>query len=119
MKGIIVMRAVVWSSTSAVLAALAVGCVSSELKVGKNDPAHPGGASPAPVSRSGVLSGDYDPLAAPAASGEKKPPADAGAQKYTCPMHPEIVKDEPGLCPICNMKLVPVKAKPHSHAGEH
>jgi len=25
---------------------------------------------------------------------------------YTCPMHPEIVKNEPGKCPICGMNLV-------------
>lgn len=25
---------------------------------------------------------------------------------YTCPMHPEIQKDEPGKCPICGMDLV-------------
>ncbi|MFI0429180.1 heavy metal translocating P-type ATPase [Mariniflexile sp. HMF6888] len=29
---------------------------------------------------------------------------------YTCPMHPEIVKDEPGSCPICGMDLVPMEA---------
>ena len=29
-------------------------------------------------------------------------------QKYTCPMHPEVVKDGPGQCPICGMNLVPV-----------
>lgn len=28
---------------------------------------------------------------------------------YTCPMHPEIAEDKPGNCPICGMKLVPVK----------
>ncbi|MHB9139034.1 MAG: efflux RND transporter periplasmic adaptor subunit [Victivallaceae bacterium] len=33
----------------------------------------------------------------------------AGAQKYHCPMHPTYVSDRPGDCPICNMKLVPVK----------
>jgi Cu(I)/Ag(I) efflux system membrane fusion protein len=27
---------------------------------------------------------------------------------YTCPMHPQIVQNEPGICPICNMDLVPV-----------
>lgn len=28
------------------------------------------------------------------------------AAKYTCPMHPEIIRDEPGSCPICGMDLV-------------
>ena len=26
--------------------------------------------------------------------------------EYTCPMHPFIIKDRPGTCPICNMELV-------------
>jgi len=30
-------------------------------------------------------------------------------QLYTCGMHPDIISDEPGNCPICGMKLVPVK----------
>src|SRR5215467_11406462 len=29
-------------------------------------------------------------------------------QKYTCPMHPEIIRDGPGSCPICGMALEPV-----------
>ena len=28
--------------------------------------------------------------------------------QYTCPMHPEIIRDEPGACPICGMALDPV-----------
>ena len=28
--------------------------------------------------------------------------------KYTCPMHPEIVRDAPGDCPICGMALEPM-----------
>src|SRR5207247_2564893 len=43
-------------------------------------------------------------------------------QKYTCPMHPEVVTDRPGNCPKCGMKLVPkkeeTKAKPKSTASE-
>ncbi len=31
--------------------------------------------------------------------------------KYTCPMHPQIIEDKPGSCPICNMELVAVKAQ--------
>ncbi|WP_246054381.1 MULTISPECIES: heavy metal translocating P-type ATPase [Antarcticibacterium] len=30
-------------------------------------------------------------------------------QKFTCPMHPEIVEDEMGSCPICGMDLVPLE----------
>ncbi len=30
------------------------------------------------------------------------------ATQYTCPMHPEIVRDEPGDCPICGMTLEPI-----------
>jgi len=32
------------------------------------------------------------------------------AEQWTCPMHPEIVKDEAGSCPICGMDLVPMEA---------
>jgi Cu+-exporting ATPase len=28
--------------------------------------------------------------------------------RYTCPMHPEIVRDAPGNCPICGMALEPM-----------
>ncbi len=30
--------------------------------------------------------------------------------QYTCPMHPEVIKDVPGSCPICGMDLVPLEA---------
>ena len=32
------------------------------------------------------------------------------SQEWTCPMHPEIIKDAPGECPICGMDLVPKEA---------
>src|SRR5436190_404790 len=31
----------------------------------------------------------------------------SAATKWTCPMHPEIVRDGPGSCPICGMALEP------------
>jgi hypothetical protein len=36
---------------------------------------------------------------------------DGGAQGvvYVCPMHPEVTSTKQGLCPKCNMKLVPKK----------
>ncbi|MGH6859018.1 MAG: heavy metal translocating P-type ATPase [Phyllobacterium sp.] len=39
-----------------------------------------------------------------------KPPAKAmpAGTQYTCPMHPEIVKDGPGSCPLCGMALEPM-----------
>ncbi len=30
--------------------------------------------------------------------------------EYVCPMHPEVVRSEPGSCPICGMDLVPREA---------
>jgi Cu(I)/Ag(I) efflux system membrane fusion protein len=30
------------------------------------------------------------------------------AQKWYCSMHPQIVRDRPGLCPICEMELIPM-----------
>ncbi|WP_212523495.1 heavy metal translocating P-type ATPase [Actibacterium sp. MT2.3-13A] len=35
------------------------------------------------------------------------PRAQPGTQ-YTCPMHPEIIRDAPGSCPICGMALEPI-----------
>lgn len=31
------------------------------------------------------------------------------SELWTCPMHPEIVRDEAGACPICGMDLVPLQ----------
>ena len=39
---------------------------------------------------------------------EEQSMAPASGTQYTCPMHPEVVKDEPGSCPICGMDLVPM-----------
>lgn len=49
-----------------------------------------------PVDRSGEATGP---------TAEDFPP---GAKLYTCPMHPEIIRDAPGRCPICGMHLEPM-----------
>ncbi|HHI69304.1 MAG TPA: efflux RND transporter periplasmic adaptor subunit [Planctomycetes bacterium] len=60
------------------------------------------GASPAgPASR---------PAGAPAAPKKK-------AVKWTCSMHPWIIRDKPGKCPICSMDLVPMEEGPSGGGG--
>ncbi len=43
----------------------------------------------------------HAPAAPPAA-------AAAGKTRWTCPMHPQIIRDAPGSCPICGMALEPM-----------
>jgi Cu+-exporting ATPase len=38
------------------------------------------------------------------------------AKQYTCPMHPQIIRDAPGACPICGMDLVPMQAEEEDKA---
>ena len=40
-------------------------------------------------------------------AGDAAKPAPSGSL-YTCPMHPEIVREGPGSCPICGMALEPM-----------
>src|SRR5438105_8160414 len=63
-------------------------------KVGAIDPHRPHGEHEHPPSQNYGVAGEQEH--------EKK-------QKYTCPMHPEVISDHPGNCPKCGMKLVPVK----------
>ena len=40
---------------------------------------------------------------------EKVPVLQSSGTQFTCPMHPQILEDEPGACPICGMDLVPLE----------
>ncbi len=35
--------------------------------------------------------------------------AEGEKQLYSCGMHPDVIQEEPGNCPICGMKLTPIK----------
>lgn len=57
-----------------------------------------------------------------AAAGCHRQQASSGL--YHCPMHPTYTADRPGVCPICNMNLVPKEsdlepAAVGDHAGDH
>ncbi|MFT7144199.1 MAG: Cu(I)/Ag(I) efflux system membrane fusion protein [Alphaproteobacteria bacterium] len=41
----------------------------------------------------------------------------AEEQKYTCPMHPHYIAEEPGNCPICGMDLVAIAQEKAEEAG--
>ncbi|MGH7822639.1 MAG: heavy metal-binding domain-containing protein, partial [Candidatus Binatia bacterium] len=49
-------------------------------------------------------------LAPPEDEPAAKAPARAAGARWVCPMHPEIVRDGPGSCPICGMALEPETA---------
>ena len=36
--------------------------------------------------------------------------AEGGKTLWTCGMHPQVIQDKPGLCPICHMDLEPLDA---------
>jgi Cu(I)/Ag(I) efflux system membrane fusion protein len=63
----------------------------------------------APQEQSSVDHSTHDHAALPSGTTAS---AKAGVEtkfvtKYTCPMHPQIIEDHPGTCPICGMTLVP------------
>ena len=37
---------------------------------------------------------------------------------YVCPMHPQIIRDQPGNCPICGMQLVAVEPEQTKRSAE-
>lgn len=43
-------------------------------------------------------------------AGHNEAKEESSATKYTCPMHPNVVQDGPGKCPVCGMDLVPKTA---------
>jgi Cu(I)/Ag(I) efflux system membrane fusion protein len=54
---------------------------------------------------------------APAAATATPTASEPAAIKYQCPMHPSIVQNHPGKCPICGMDLVPM-TPPSASSGD-
>ncbi len=54
-----------------------------------------------------LLAGCHGQAHGPASAAAVQPVAANAATHYTCPMHPQIVREAPGQCPICGMDLVP------------
>jgi Cu(I)/Ag(I) efflux system membrane fusion protein len=54
-----------------------------------------------------LLVGCHGQAHGPANVAATPPVAASAATQYTCPMHPQIVREAPGSCPICGMDLVP------------
>lgn len=127
-----------WAIYWVTLALGVAACVETTLDTPTHHPANPSASPGAPVQPPAALSSGFDPFVAyaneaepePAASGHdhshgaepapaiatsgtaSSPSARAPANDavvYTCPMHPEIIRNAPGNCPICGMKLVPKK----------
>jgi Cu(I)/Ag(I) efflux system membrane fusion protein len=44
-----------------------------------------------------------------ACKGKKKAVTQRSDVFYTCSMHPQVMQDQPGKCPICGMELIPIK----------
>ena len=56
--------------------------------------------------------------AQPLGGNDKSAMLHQGKQQYTCSMHPQVIKDEPGKCPYCGMVLIPLK-KMEAGKGGH
>ncbi len=54
-----------------------------------------------------LLAGCHGQAHGPANVATTPPVSTNTATQYTCPMHPQIVREAPGSCPICGMDLVP------------
>ena len=83
----------------------------------REHPAHP--LAPAPEYRPGPSPFEQTPTysvpgaAIPGSAPETGPghdghQGDAAPLVYTCPMHPEVIRSEPGECPECGMALRPM-----------
>lgn len=82
------------------VAALGLACAAA-IQLAPPPPDHP--ASPQAAEAAFV---DAASVLRPDAQDATRTTTPAGVTVYTCPMHPEILLDEPGACPKCGMTLI-------------
>jgi RND family efflux transporter MFP subunit len=68
------------------------------------------------VVAAAFLTGVYPPPESDHASDSA---AQGGDQLWTCGMHPEVIQEEPGICPICHMDLTPLRDSGQDMTEEH
>lgn len=98
--------------------ALIAACNATTFNEGEAGVGNPRARTVAMRAPTRVFDPDFDPSVGSTPAQAK--PHDHGAEPaaaYTCPMHPEIVRSEPGRCPICGMKLVPKAPAPKKEAA--
>jgi hypothetical protein len=95
------------AALSAALSAVACGGSLAEVSDPVKDPAHVDAEQPA-IARAADLTATekvikLGPLAGTEPPTEHHAPVRKAA--WACPMHPDVVRDQPGNCPKCGMKL--------------
>jgi membrane fusion protein, copper/silver efflux system len=68
------------------------------------------------ILAAGFAAGTY--WRAPAPLTTAAPAPDADRQLWTCGMHPQVIQDHAGFCPICGMALTPLTTKPAAQAAQ-
>ena len=93
--------------------AVLAGCVGQppSTETPTDHPGHPMAAEAPAPERSRSL---RDQQTAP--SDSRNATKSAAPVVYTCPHHPEVTSNEPGVCPKCEMKLQPKRAGSGSDA---
>jgi hypothetical protein len=89
-------------------ALLATACVSTRLDPGTDHPAN-AKAETAPLPARDNILAATPPATEPETNSMPSHAHDHAAPMagtYPCPMHPQVVKNAPGKCPICGMTLV-------------